>query len=318
MKISIIIAAYNEGHTISTQLDALKQQQWPQPWEVLVADNGSTDGTAAVVASYQQQMPHLRLLDASERPGAAHARNVAVAAAQGDYIVFCDADDEVAPDWLPAIATALEQHDFVASRFDHQKLNPTSGQHYGLTVQTKGIGTLWYLPAIHFASTSGMGIKKTIFEQVGGFDETMRGNEDTDFCIRVQKTGAALHFVPEAVVAYRHRSQNGAMLQQARRWARDNAMLYQRYRPKGSEMPHAWSDYFFDWLYVLPLLLQSVHPGARAQLAYKLGWQIGLLQGSLAYGVEPPVIPHTTPLRRIRQFIGAARRRMQQHPSQVG
>jgi glycosyltransferase involved in cell wall biosynthesis len=310
MKLSVIIVARNEEHTIGTQLDALVQQEWSQPWEVIVADNGSTDGTAAVVARYEGRLPHLRLIDASARAGSGYARNVAVDAAYGESVAFCDADDEVAPGWVAAIGDALAQHDFVASRFDHQKLNPQADRGYGLTVQTTGLGKLWYPPHLFFAGSGGMGIKTAIYREVGGFDEAMPRVADADFCIRVQLAGTQPHFVPEAVMAYRHRTESGALFRQARLWAQYNTMLYQRYRPQGARIPHAWSDYFFDWLHVVALLPFSMRPRARAQLIYKVGWQIGLWQGSRQYHIEPPVVPQPTLLRRTRRRLSKLRSKL--------
>jgi glycosyltransferase involved in cell wall biosynthesis len=317
MQLSVIIVARNEEHTIGTQLDALVRQEWSQPWEVIVADNGSTDNTTAVVARYEEHLPHLRVLDASQRVGGAHARNIAVDAARGESIAFCDADDEVAPGWVAAMGKALEQHDFVASRFDHQKLNPASERAYGLTIQTSGVGKLWYPPHMYHASTSGMGIKTAIYKEVGGFDAHLQRLADTDFCIRVQRAGTHLHFVPEAVVAYRHRNEGGAMFRQGRLWAKHNAMTYARYRPEGARIPFAWSDYLYDWLPVLGMLPLSVRASTRAQLIYKIGWQVGMLQGSLIYKVEPPVVPRPTLFRRVRRRLIAAWRKLlsQQQPT---
>jgi glycosyltransferase involved in cell wall biosynthesis len=312
MKLSVIIVARNEEHTIGTQLNALAQQEWTQPWEVIVADNGSTDGTAAVVQQYEGRVPHLRLLDASSRAGGPHARNVAAAAARGEYIAFCDADDEVAPDWVAAMGRAFAHHDFIASRFDHQKLNAASSQFYGLTTQANSLTRLWYPPHLYHASASGMGIKTATYRAVGGYDEDLLRLGDTDFCIRVQLAGTSLHFVPEAVIAYRHRTQNKAMFRQGRLWAQHNALLYQRYRPEGARIRFAWADYLVDWLHLVTLLPQAVRRSTRGQVIYKLGWQIGLLQGSLAYGVEPPVVPRTTWFTRLRSRLSALRRKLQQ------
>jgi glycosyltransferase involved in cell wall biosynthesis len=310
MKLSVIIVARNEEQTISTQLDALAQQEWSQPWEVIVADNGSTDGTAAVVARYEGRLPNLRLIDASQQVGGGYARNVAVEAARGESIAFCDADDEVAPGWVAALGEALEQYDFVASRFDHEKLNPAPERGYGLTVQTRGLNKLWYPPHVYHVGSGGMGIKTAIYKAVGGFDVHMPRLADADFCIRVQLAGTQPHFVPEAMMAYRHRIGGKALFRQGRLWARENASLYKRYRPAGARIPFAWSDYVYDWLHVVALLPLSVRPGPRAQLIYKVGWQIGLLQGSQAYGVEPPVVPRPTLFRRVRRLVSAARRKV--------
>ena len=93
MTLSIIIPCRNAARTIEETLQALADQKWPAAWEVIVADNGSTDNLARVVAKYTLRIPHLRLVDASARRGASYARNIGVNAATGEYILFCDADD---------------------------------------------------------------------------------------------------------------------------------------------------------------------------------------------------------------------------------
>ncbi|NJN88072.1 MAG: glycosyltransferase family 2 protein, partial [Leptolyngbyaceae cyanobacterium SL_7_1] len=104
MQLTVVIPCYNAAGTIAIQLEALARQEFSQPWELIVADNGSTDGTQAIAEKYADQFTHFRLVDASAQRGAAHGRNVGVSVAQSDAIVFCDADDEVAPGWLSAMA----------------------------------------------------------------------------------------------------------------------------------------------------------------------------------------------------------------------
>ena len=124
MKLSVIIPCLNAAGTIGAQLDALAVQQWDQPWEVIVADNGSTDRSLAIVERYRYKLPNLRVVDASARRGQPCALNTGAMAAKGDALAFCDADDEVAPGWLPAMGKALSKYDFVACRVDFKKLNP--------------------------------------------------------------------------------------------------------------------------------------------------------------------------------------------------
>src|SRR5262249_59116491 len=116
-KLSIIIPCFNAEQTIVVQLQALADQQWSHPWEVIVVDNGSTDRTADIVKAWRPSLPSLRLIQAAkERQGPAYARNVGVAAARSDALAFIDADDVVAPGSLAAMGEALELHDFVAGR----------------------------------------------------------------------------------------------------------------------------------------------------------------------------------------------------------
>ncbi|HKV06504.1 MAG TPA: glycosyltransferase family A protein, partial [Thermoanaerobaculia bacterium] len=124
LKLSVVIPCLNAADTLGVQLEALAGQSWPGEWEVIVADNGSTDGSREVVERYRDRLPNLRLVDASDKRGQAHARNVGAAAATGEAFLFCDADDEVAPGWLAALGRVLEDREFVACRYDNEKLNP--------------------------------------------------------------------------------------------------------------------------------------------------------------------------------------------------
>ena len=83
VQLSVVVAAYNAAATIEAQLTALVDQEWSQAWEVIVADNGSTDRTAAVVSSFAQAHPAtlVRVIDASQQRGPAFARNAGAAEA---------------------------------------------------------------------------------------------------------------------------------------------------------------------------------------------------------------------------------------------
>jgi glycosyltransferase involved in cell wall biosynthesis len=99
-RISVIIAMRDAAGTLVEQLEALTQQTYTGWWEVLLVDNGSTDAGCDLGRSYEGRLRNLRVIDASERPGCAHARNVAAVHARGEVLAFCDADDVVSPGWL--------------------------------------------------------------------------------------------------------------------------------------------------------------------------------------------------------------------------
>ena len=67
MELSVIIPCLNAEATIATQLEALANQHWSKPWEVVVSDNGSTDNSLEIVKSYKDRLPNLRIVDASAR-----------------------------------------------------------------------------------------------------------------------------------------------------------------------------------------------------------------------------------------------------------
>ncbi len=70
MTISIVIPCYNAAETIGAQLQAVAEQQWHRPWEVIVSDNGSTDNSIDIAERFKGQLPSLRVVDASDRRGA--------------------------------------------------------------------------------------------------------------------------------------------------------------------------------------------------------------------------------------------------------
>src|SRR3989441_82648 len=124
MKLSAVIPCRNAADRLPRQLEALTREKWQGGWEVVIADNGSTDGTREVAEGFRDRLPHLLVVDASARRGASYARNVGARLASGDAFLFLDADDEIAPGYLPAMADALGHHDFVAAHRDSESLNP--------------------------------------------------------------------------------------------------------------------------------------------------------------------------------------------------
>lgn len=284
MKLSVVIPCYNAEETIAIQLEALANQQWSEPWEIIVADNRCTDRSMAIVHAYQPRLPHLRIVDASARQGQPYALNCGAQAALGEALAFCDADDEVGVGWVAAMGDALRQHDFVACRFDTEKLNPAWVYRSRGNPQRNGLGQYRYPPYLPHAGGGGLGVKRAIFEALGGFDESLPYLHDTDFCWRVQLGGTTLHFVPEAVLHVRFRDTFKGIYRQARGYAEYNVLLYKRYRPLGmpalrrtASLP-AWRDLLWGLLW-----LRSKEDLAR--WTWDFGWRMGRLQGSLKHRV---------------------------------
>jgi glycosyltransferase involved in cell wall biosynthesis len=288
MKLSVVIPCLNVADTIAIQLEALAKQQWSDPWEVIVADNGSTDGSMDVVKRYESRLPNLRIVDASSKRGQAYARNMGAKAAMGESIIFCDADDEVAPDWLVAMGEALCKWEFVACRIDVCKLSPPWVAKTRNHSQARGLQTLGELSFLPHAGGGTIGVKRRIHEEVGGFDESCRLLEDTDYCWRVQLKGTALHFVPDAVMHVRLRDTLKGTFRQSLGWGEYRALLYKRYLPLG--MPRrTWKQGIDAWKYLIIGFIKNVHKiRSRRDLvpwARSLGTRMGQLKGSIKYRV---------------------------------
>jgi glycosyltransferase involved in cell wall biosynthesis len=160
MKLSVVIPCYNAESTIEEQLDALADQHWIEPWEVVVANNRCTDNSIAIVRSYQSKIPNLRIVDASERQGQPYALNIGAEAALGEALAFCDADDVVGEGWLRAIGDALSKHDFVACRVDVDKLNKEWNRNSRGNPQANGLSRYSYPPFFNHAGGGTLGVKK--------------------------------------------------------------------------------------------------------------------------------------------------------------
>lgn len=284
MKLSVVIPCFNAADTIAVQLEALANQYWSEAWEVIIANNGSTDETLAIVEQYKKKLPNLKIINTSAKRGSAYARNAGVLTAASDAIAFCDADDEVAPGWVAAMGEALSKHDFVACKREYTKLNEPWTLKYRPLTQQDGVQEYTYPPYLPHASGSTLGVKRSVHIAVGGFDETLFKLQDTDYCWRIQLAGTKLHFVPEAVVYYRFRNKLDELYRQARLWGEYNVLLYKKYRFLG--MPKlSWQVGVKRWVRLLKAPAQVFSQEGRAKLIWNFAWQWGRLQGSIKYRV---------------------------------
>ncbi len=281
MQLSVIIPCFNAAATLATQLEAFLGQRWPQPWEVIIADNGSTDATCAIAQQYCARLPQLRIIDASARRGAAHARNQGVLAAQSRALAFCDADDEVAPGWVAAMGAALQDHEFVVAQIDIGRLNPPWIADIWQPSRSGPRPHLGFLPA---AASFGIGVRRTLHERIGGFDEALLRLQDIDYSWRAQLAGARLHFVPEALVYYRCRHTLRSVLRQSYLDGKYRVLLYKRYASQG--MPwKPWKIAMCAWLDLLKHTPRNHSKADWMRWCIEFGLRLGYIRGSIQYRV---------------------------------
>jgi glycosyltransferase involved in cell wall biosynthesis len=285
IELSVVMPCRNEAEQLPGQLAALAGQEWPGAWEVIIADNGSTDATRAVALAFADRLPRLRVVDASAKSGRHFACNAGVRAATGRSVVFVDADDRVAPGYLAAMADALEDHEIVAARLDHAQLDASWMAGVGSTTQTTGLQDgFGFLP---YGGGCSLGLQRAVFDQVGGFREDATLCEDVDLCWRVQLSGHELTYVPDAVVYYRSRPTLSAMYRQHRDYGRARANLYRAYRSVG--MPaRTPSEAAAEWWTILRSLPRLRTRTEVARWSRRLGRSVGQLQGSVRYRVWYP------------------------------
>ena len=226
-----MIPVLNGSEVLPDQLEALTRQTYTGVWEVLVADNGSTDGTRDVAATFTARLPSLSVLRADDRQGPSHARNVGAREAIGDLLLFCDADDVVSPGWVAAMASASEEAVVLtgsgAEARDPHSIDPSVRRDPPLM-------SFRFLP---WNRSSNIGVQRSAFENLGGFDEARVIGEDVDFCWRAQLAGHELRFVDDAFVAYRERSTLWTAMRRQFRFGRAAPGLYRDFSRLGAPQP---------------------------------------------------------------------------------
>ena len=278
--ISVVIPVRNGGTLLAEQLQALTVQTFTGHWELIVADNGSTDGTVPAVQRWADRLP-IRLVDASDRPGPAHARNVGARSAVGPVIAFIDADDVVDPDWLQEMVRAADADSLVGGAYDPTTLNsPAVLQARGRTARATELddGPAGFLP---FSGSANFAIGRELLLKLGGWDESMPHCEDVELCWRAQLAGHQLRFCPTAVVHYRYRVGLRPLARQMVNYACGEAELYRRYAPFGARRRSLASVVGRYWWLVsrLPYLLLGER--RRTVWVAVLGAQIGRMIGSV-------------------------------------
>jgi glycosyltransferase involved in cell wall biosynthesis len=204
LDVSVILPVRNGAATIGRQLDALRIQQFDGIWEILIADNGSTDETAAIVREHAAIDDRIALVDASAVVGTAYARNAGAAAARGAKLVFCDADDVVSPGWVAALSAGLESADVVSgvSESSTRATDTISERRPALLAPFVGV------PGANF------GVRRDAYVAIGGMDESFLRAQDLEFGVRAQRAGYRLGFAPAATIRRTPRSTLRAIARQ--------------------------------------------------------------------------------------------------------
>jgi glycosyltransferase involved in cell wall biosynthesis len=269
----------NAAKHVGAAMESIAIQEWSGMWEVVVADNGSTDESVAIVDGYRPRLPRLEIVHASQPQSRAHACNVGVRASRGSMLLFLDSDDVLAPGYVAAMAQALREHPLVCARIDVDALNPEWTRSGRPSPQFEGPGSFHgFLPQ---AFGGALGIRRELYDSLGGYDESFRWAEDRDFTWRAQLDAHAnIAFVPQAVVHYRYRDTLRGIYAQARDWSRQNRLMRQRFEPRG--MPPGPRLLLARQLRGLVKSFGRLrHPAGREHWFRRLGEMVGELEGRL-------------------------------------
>jgi glycosyltransferase involved in cell wall biosynthesis len=238
---SVVIATKNREALLADTLAALSAQEWPHDrFEILVADNGSTDGTKAVVTSAAKRAGAPRIAYRYvATPGKSHAVNALFSETSGALLALTDDDVCPDPDWLRGLATAFQETgaDFVAGRIlPRWEIDPPSwlsAPLYGvLAIPDNGKRRLTISPDGDGRDImpvgANMAVRAGVVRRIGGLRHdlgklsgTLRTGEDHEFFLRMLDAGFRGVYEPAALVRHfvpRERLERGYF----RRWLYQN------------------------------------------------------------------------------------------------
>jgi GT2 family glycosyltransferase len=210
MRASAIVVTYNSRAYLAACLASIERELGPQD-ELIVVDNGSTDGSADLVAAC---CPLARLIRGANI-GYAGGNNQGALSARGEFLVFLNPDTTLAPGALAALLAPLEQPSDVALtaacvvHMHRPTIVNTCGNttHYTGLAYCRGAGqprARYAAPAdVDAVSGAAFAIRRSVFEELGGFDEQFfMYVEDTDLSWRARLAGYRCRYAADAVVAH--------------------------------------------------------------------------------------------------------------------
>lgn len=175
--VSVVIPTYNHAQFVGEAVDSVLAQTY-RPIEVIVVDDGSTDSTADVLASYADKIQYIH----QENRGLSAARNAGIARAKGEWIALLDADDLWSPDKIQLQIDAAARH---------PEFTLIGGQdgHYGSFPAVQGTTSIREFTVRDFLTTTPFGpsaalIHRELIKVIGGFDEQLSPVADRDYWLR--------------------------------------------------------------------------------------------------------------------------------------
>lgn len=275
--LAVIIPCHNEAETLPAQLKSLQAQEWHGDWEIIVVDNRSTDGTAAVAETYAGGPVPLRVVSATERAGIAYARNSGVRQTDARSVAFCDGDDVVFPGWTAAIGDALTDQPLVTGTLDGERLNEP------WLARTRPMGSSDDLPRfgdVPFARGNNAAMHRTLWEELDGYDEEFDGLEDIEFSVRAAGAGYRPTLVPDARVAYRFRSGLRATWRQGIYYGRGRPWIAQEADRHGLPGPGRF-DGLRSWVWLVARIPTLATRAGRHAWVFTLAVRCGVMRGAI-------------------------------------
>ena len=290
-RISVVVCTYNGLRTIRDCLEGLARLQYPN-YEVIVIDDGSTDGTADVVRDFDVRLVR------TENRGLSNARNLGLQLASGEIVAYTDDDAYPDPHWLHYLAYSFRTTDFVA--VGGPNLPPPGDGVIAEAVANSPGGPTHILlsdrEAEHIPGCN-MAFRAQALRAIGGFDAQFRvAGDDVDVCWRIQQAGWKVGFHPAALVWHHRRKTVRTYWKQQTGYGKAEAMLQKKWPEKYNVAGHVvWAGRVYG-----RGLQQAL---GRVQRVYHGVWGLAPFQSVCE---PPPNLLQSLPLMPEWYFILAA------------
>lgn len=289
IKLSVIIPVYNRPEELKELLDSLTIQHYKDKTEVVIVEDGSSLTSEESVSQFQSQLSIKYIKQENAGPSA--ARNAGAAVAEGEFLFFFDSDCALPSDFFDKIHNGLKSkrldcfgtkdtaHSFFspiqkAISYSMTSFFTTGGIRGGKSAQGKKMDDF-------YPRSYSMGVRKAVFDQVGGFDSAMRYGEDIDFSMRVKEAGFKIGLVPDAYVYHKRRSTFRSFFKQT--FCSGTARVDLARRHKGAlKLVHLLPSFAVlalcallilcfacSWLFVLPVVAYAALIFIDSYRAYK-------------------------------------------------
>jgi glycosyltransferase involved in cell wall biosynthesis len=252
--ISLIVATRNRAQSLRTMLKSLDGlAEAPVEHEVVIADNGSTDETSALLAAWRTAGPNRRVLHLPQ-PGKSRALNAAIRVARGEWLAFLDDDVVVHPNYLVTLHEFLGGHDYLAAQGEIRLPAAAESDPHVM----KLVKQYKTIPRTSRPSDgerraligANMVIHRAVFEKIGGFNELLGPGasgfgEDRDIAKRMMATGYRIGYMDQVIVTHEVDPQRLTVEAWRRREAMLGKTLYVRFSPSLTTIARKLIQYWF-------------------------------------------------------------------------
>jgi glycosyltransferase involved in cell wall biosynthesis len=225
--VTVVIPVRDSREDLKSCLEALRRQTVPAD-EILVVDDGSSDGTAEAAAERGARVVR------QDRLGASRARNRGVAESSGEYVCFLDADCIAEPTWLAELCRPLRNDRSISGTIGRYETDQSSLIARFVQLEVEGrYRRMTGQDRIDFLNSGTCAFRRDVIARYP-YDPEFQRLEDVELSFRLSRGGEAMVYVPAAIVKHRHPESFRALLRRKFNYARYAVSLYRRYPEKAA------------------------------------------------------------------------------------